>query len=64
MSFDSFPGFLIDNDANLVPKLLIPRKQFRRGKLYNINIEGDSHLVTAGKVVNKQRDWIIFEVLL
>lgn len=60
----AFPGFLIDNDANLEPKLLIPRKKFMRGKTYNINIEGDDHLVTAGKVINKQRDWIIFEALL
>ncbi|HSR02174.1 MAG TPA: hypothetical protein VLM20_05210, partial [Methylophilaceae bacterium] len=59
-----FPGFLIDNDANLQPKLLIARKQFKRGKLYNINIEGDNHLVTAGKVLNKQRDWILFEALV
>ena len=60
----AFPGFLIDNDANLAPKLLISRKQFRRGKLYNINIEGDNHLITAGKVVDRQRDWILFEALL
>jgi hypothetical protein len=59
-----FPGFLVDNDASLAPKLLIARAQFKRGKTYNINIEGDQHLITAGKVINKHRNWILFEALL
>lgn len=59
-----FAGFLVDNDASLSPKLLIARKQFKRGKIYNLNIDGDNHLVKAGKVLNKQLDWILFEALL
>jgi cyclic-di-GMP-binding protein len=59
-----FPGLLIDNDAELMPKVLIPRKNFKRGATYNLNIDGDNHLITAGKVINKQRSWILFEALL
>jgi hypothetical protein len=59
-----FPGFLVDNDAALMPKLLISRKQFKSGQTYNLNIEGDDHLIKAGKIINKQRDWIMFEALL
>jgi cyclic-di-GMP-binding protein len=59
-----FPGFLVDNDASLMPKLLISRNQFKRGKTYHLNIDGDNHLIRAGKVINKQRDWILFEALL
>jgi cyclic-di-GMP-binding protein len=61
---EDFPGFLVDNDASLMPKLLISRNQFKRGKTYNLNIDGDNHLIRAGKVINKQRDWILFEALL
>lgn len=65
LSFSSeFPGLLIDNDAELIPKVLIPRDKFKRGALYNLNIDGDSYLITAGKVFNKQRGWILFEALV
>jgi hypothetical protein len=59
-----FPGFLVDNDASNAPKLLIERRQFKRGKTYTINIEGDYHTIKAGKVINKQRGWVLFEALL
>jgi hypothetical protein len=59
-----FSALLVDNDAENQPKLLIPRKEFKRGNTYNLNIDGDDHLVTAGKVISKQRDWILFEALL
>lgn len=59
-----FAGFLVDNDASLSPKLLVARNLFKRGKIYNLNIDGDNHLVKAGKIINKQRDWILFEALL
>ena len=59
-----FSGLLVDNDADNNPKLLIPRKEFKRGNTYNFNIDGDEHLITAGKVISKQRDWILFEALL
>lgn len=65
LSYSSeFPGLLIDNDAELIPKVLIPRDKFKRGALYNLNIDGDSYLITAGKVFNKQRGWILFEALV
>jgi len=60
----AFPGFLVDNDASLTPKVLISRKQFKRDKTYNLNIDGDNHLMKAGKVISKQHDWILFEVIL
>jgi len=60
----AFEGFLLDNDASLSPKLLISRKQFKGGKIYHLNIDGDIHLVKAGKVINKQREWVLFEALL
>ena len=59
-----FPGFLVDNDANNEPKLLIPRKQFKRGGTYNINIDGENHLVTAGKFLAKHNGWILFDALI
>ena len=61
---NEFPGLLIDNDANLTPKVLIPRESFKRGALYNLNIDGDRYSITAGKVLNKQRGWILFEALV
>lgn len=59
-----FSGLLIDNDAELTPKILIPRKNFKRGGTYNLNLDGDNHLVKAGKIITKQQNWIMFEALL
>lgn len=61
---DVFSGFLVDNDATHTPKLLVSRKQYTRDKIYNLNIDGDNHLIKAGKVINKQRNWILFEAIL
>lgn len=59
-----FPGFLVDNDAEHSLKILMEKHQFKRGKTYHIDIEGDHHVVTAGKVINKHREWVLFEALL
>ncbi|MEE9331049.1 MAG: hypothetical protein V3U89_02355 [Methylophilaceae bacterium] len=57
-------GMLIDNDATLTPKLLLPREKFKRTSTYNLDVDGDNHEITAGKVVGKHHDWIMFEAVL
>lgn len=61
---DVFPGLLIDNDATHMPKVLMSVEHFMRGLSYNLNVDGDNHLVTAGKVINRQQGWVLFEALL
>lgn len=61
---NSFPGLLIDNDARHTLKLLVPRKKFKRQHLYNIEIDGDRHEVTVGKLISKHNNWVLFEALL
>lgn len=59
-----FAALLVDNDANNNPKLLIPRAQFKRGGHFSIEVEGESHSITAGKIVAKHNRWIIFDALI
>ena len=57
-----FPGFLIDSSEQ-PPQLLIPRDRFKRAGRYQVYHDGEYLSYLAGKVVNKNKGWILFEAL-
>ncbi|MFW5431715.1 MAG: hypothetical protein ACKE5M_00535 [Methylophilaceae bacterium] len=61
---DEFTGLLVDDDGNNFSKLLMPRKRFKRGGTFNVNIDGENQFITAGKVITKHNDWILFDTLI
>jgi len=60
----AFSAVLVDNNVDNSPKLLVPRKVFKRGRMFNVVINEEDHLVKAGKVIAKHNDWVLFDALL
>ena len=57
--FKTSEALLIKNiaDAHQL-SLIMPRIEYKRGGEYRINIDGEDKVVTTGRVLSKQRDWI------
>ena len=43
-------------------RLIMPRSEFKRGSEYCIHVDGEEHVVQAGRVLSKHRDWIMVEL--
>lgn len=57
-----FASFLIPSDEQPA-QLLIPRDQFKRAGRYRVYHDGEYLSYIAGKVINKNKGWILFEAL-
>lgn len=59
---EEFPGFLV-NQNQQPDQLLMPRDKFKRAGRYRVYQDGEYLSYIAGKVINKNKDWILFEAL-
>ncbi len=61
---DSFSGLFIEGELQERPKLIISRYNFKRAARYQLNINGDYHMVLAGQIVSNHREWVCFELIV
>ncbi|MGJ8620226.1 MAG: hypothetical protein ACSHWN_07830 [Methylophilaceae bacterium] len=61
---DSFSGLFIEGELQDRPKLIISRYNFKRAARYQLNINGDCHMVLAGQIVSNHREWVCFELIV
>ena len=67
----TFSGLLMNNEISegdeesmVSSTLVMPRREFKRGSKYRININGDDRVLSVGRIVAKHRDWVRVELLL
>ena len=53
-----------DEESMVSSTLVMPRREFKRGSKYRININGDDRVLSVGRIVAKHRDWVRVELLL
>lgn len=61
---DEFAGLFIEGEVQERPKIVVPRYQFKRASRYQVNINGDQHMILAGEVLSNHRDWVCFEAIV
>lgn len=59
----TFASLYIEANGAEVATLIMPRAEYKRGGLYRVNMMGEDKIVTAGRSVSKQRDWIQVELV-
>lgn len=60
---DEFPGLFIEGELQERPRMIVPRHQFKRASRYRVSINGSTHMVLAGEILNNHREWVCFEVI-
>ena len=42
--------------------LIMPRDEYKRGSYYQLNVDGEDRILSVGRIVSSQRDWIRAEI--
>lgn len=63
-SAKKLPALLVDVESAYRLSVITSPDEYARGNRFKMNIAGQDHLVLAGDVVSKQRDWVRFELII
>ncbi|MFW5431716.1 MAG: hypothetical protein ACKE5M_00540 [Methylophilaceae bacterium] len=58
-----FAGLLVNDDIAGKLRVITPQMQYKRAQRYQVNMYGENHVVLAGEVVKRNRDWVCFEII-
>lgn len=59
-----YPALLVNLDKAYKLRVIAPSKAYVRAARFKMEVAGQDHLVLAGEVITRSRDWVCFDVII